>query len=518
MRKRVILMITLLIVAMLLVSGCSSDNSSTDQNPSGTGGIQIDVDFNLNINVEEGKDADGFTWENHYNEITITGYIGASNELTVPNTINGKPVTQIKSGAMKGFTGLKSIVIPGSVKTIEGVFEDCTGLQSVIIAEQGLENMNGAFKNCAALKTVNVPSTVTQMEGAFSGCAMLESEITIPAGVTSLKETFSGCATLKKVTVHDGVENLRSAFSGCAALTDVKIPENATNLAFAFENCSSLKTAYIPANVVYIAEAFKNCTALENVSFAAESYYFYDQTPGTAFDGCISLKKLEIPAGLNLNGLGCIALEELTIHMEVYIDYYPDDLQRIELYKYVPLEHLPALKTLNLIPNVELERYVFVDMRFETFETETYGALVNGGTDWYDTMLSEAQQALKAADYDIQYGIVGNLEGGKEYLTIDAYYDCDSESEYLTETTKIENVVRNDNQTVYTCYAPAIIDGETAAVVEYTQIITQWLVIDTSFYWLEGTCGTDAYLDCTYSESITINGFSYPVRMVHGGY
>ena len=117
MKKKNVLLVFLLVVSLCLFAACSGSadvtvdgGNSTNSSGETTGPIQITVDFNLNIDAEEGKDADGFTWENNFSEITITGYIGASNELTVPKTINGKPVTQIKEGALKGFTGLKSMI------------------------------------------------------------------------------------------------------------------------------------------------------------------------------------------------------------------------------------------------------------------------------------------------------------------------------------------------------------------------------------------------------------------------
>jgi len=588
MKKHQLLLLTLLIVAMLVTAGCSADvtvkepgnNNNSSNNgdsiptSSSPGEIKIEVDFNLNIDVEDGKDADGFVWEHNFSEITITGYIGSSNELTIPNTINGKPVTQIKKGAMKNFTGLKSVVIPGSVRTIEGVFEGCTGLETVVIAEQGLENMAGAFKDCTALKTVNVPATVKTMQYAFSGCEMLESVITIPAGVTSLEETFYHCAALKKVTMHNEVENLRFAFAGCkaltevnistgvtnllgtfngckalknvqipegitalegtfvgcssletivipegvqeldstfmycSALTNVNIPESVTRIESAFENCTSLRAILIPSCVTNMAHAFTNCTALENVSFAGEAYAlsgsYYEDYRTDAFNGCTSLKKLELPAGIGIDGVGCIALEELTIHA---VDEYPEeDGAFVYIDNYVSIRNLPALKKLEFVSEKEFEVWGF-DNDWE----EEYTRYI-GDASWYETLLNEAQLATENGYryYD------ETLDDGTAVRRIIKYDEDKSWSADEIPTTLIESRAQVGNQIIYTCYSPALFEDEDGnwqtGVVCYKTVETNYIEIYRPQY-DEDICGTEAYQNCEYGKSITINGVSYPVEL-----
>lgn len=558
----------LLTIAMLLATGCSADvtvedptknNHKNDPTSSTPADIHIDVDFNLNINADEGKDADGFTWENNYSEITITGYVGASNELTVPNTINGKPVTQIKKGAMKNFTGLKSIVIPGSVKTIEGVFEGCTGLETVVIAEQGLEDMTRAFVGCTALKFANVPTTVTKMEGAFDGCAKLESAIAVPAGVASLYYTFQDCAALKKVTMHDGVKNLDyafdgcvsladvnistavtelvstfqncaalksvqipegvrklyGAFSGCTSLVNVNIPANVTRMDGAFEGCSSLQAIHIPANVTYMGGAFRNCTALETVTFAGEVYpfdeSFIDEYKTDAFDGCTSLKKLELPKGIGLRGYGCIALEELIVHVpdnryDAWEDVYEEFIQ-VNVNDYVEFAYLPALKKVEFVSDVE---GVEIEIHSVNYDLENGYNQYVGDASWYETLLSEAQQALRYG----YYYYPEKLKDGTEFRLLSTYDEDNSWGADEIPVTEIESRARIDNQIIYTCYRPALFLGEDgeyhAGVAGYKSVMTYY-VINYRPEYNKDVCGTEAYADCAYSESITINGISYPV-------
>ena len=316
MKRNYFLLITLL-AALILCAGCGGGEDgpgslNTDPSaPSATGGIHIDINFELNIDVEEGKAADGFTWENNFNEITITGYIGASDTLTVPNTINGKPVTVIKDGALNDFTGLKSIVIPGSVRKIAGAFQRCTGLQSVVIAPQGLESMSGAFKDCTALKTINIPSTVTTMDYAFENCSALDCEMVIPEGVTSLRNTFSCCTSLKKVVLPQSVTDLQGTFNVCHSLVEVNIPSGVTELKNTFQECKSLQTVQLPDGVTNLTNTFTGCTALQTIHIPDGVLYL-----NNTFSRCTSLKSIVIPEGvssMDSTFRGCTALESVEL-------------------------------------------------------------------------------------------------------------------------------------------------------------------------------------------------------------
>lgn len=50
--------------------------------------------------------------------ITITGYTGPGGDVTIPNTINGLPVTTIGSFAFTGHTNISGVMIPDGVISI----------------------------------------------------------------------------------------------------------------------------------------------------------------------------------------------------------------------------------------------------------------------------------------------------------------------------------------------------------------------------------------------------------------
>ena len=86
--------------------------------------------------------------------------------ITIPETYNGKAVTEICNSAFMNLPYLTTISIPNSVTNID----------------------NYAFYNCLKLNNITLPeSLITIGEYAFSSCFSLEA-ITIPANVTTIKK------------------------------------------------------------------------------------------------------------------------------------------------------------------------------------------------------------------------------------------------------------------------------------------------------------------------------------------
>ena len=111
-------------------------------------------------------------------------------DLTIPNS-----VTNIRSSAFYGCTGLTSVNIPNSVTSIgSSAFYGCTGLTSVNIGNSVTTIGNNAFYGCTGLTSVNIGNSVTTIgNNAFSNCAGLIS-VTIPKSVTTIgNSAFSGC-------------------------------------------------------------------------------------------------------------------------------------------------------------------------------------------------------------------------------------------------------------------------------------------------------------------------------------
>jgi TolB-like protein len=206
--------------------------------------------------------------------ITITRYSGNKEDVHIPASIQGLPVTMIKENAFSDCINLVSVTIPSSVTTIEigafssyysgwgsdqnndldngpplpAIVDDAfhihssltsisvdpwnnvyTSVDGVLLDKGGQtlicypESKSGAY---------NIPSSVTTIEsGAFYYCRNLTS-VTIPSSVTIIgNHAFSQCRNLTSVTIPSSVTMIgNSAFYGCFKLTNVTIPSSVTTI------------------------------------------------------------------------------------------------------------------------------------------------------------------------------------------------------------------------------------------------------------------------------------------------
>ena len=251
-----------------------------------------------------GETADGFSYTiSDAGEVTITGYTGSATEITIPDTIDDKPVRIIGDLAFQGCNALTSISIPNGV-TFIGIyaFYGCSGLESITIPDKVTSIGQGAFLGCSSLTSISIPNSVTSIgQGAFLGCSSLTS-ISIPNSVTSIgNETFRHCGSLKSITIPDSVTSIGDcAFDGCETLASISIPNSVTSIGNeTFTYCGSLKSITIPDSVTSIGEeTFKYCNELESISISDRVTSIGKET----FYCCKKLTSVNIPNGVTSIG------------------------------------------------------------------------------------------------------------------------------------------------------------------------------------------------------------------------
>lgn len=147
---------------------------------------------------------DNLDAEFHYHKlddgtISVEGYSGgAPKKLTVPDTIDGYPVSQINASAFAEVSTLKSVTLPATVRRIgEDAFYNCDHLEKVILNGPLEEIGRSAFEGCSYLRKIDLPEGLTRIEkDAFAGCTRLPS-LKIPASCTAMgDEIFRGCEML----------------------------------------------------------------------------------------------------------------------------------------------------------------------------------------------------------------------------------------------------------------------------------------------------------------------------------
>ncbi len=182
-----------------------------------------------------------FNYTTNNGAITITGYTGPGGSVTIPNTIDGLPVTSIRDGAFYGCTSLTNFTIPNSVTNI-GVapFQDCCSLTAITV-----DALNAFYSSAGAVLFNKSQTTLIRCPGGKAG------NYTIPNSVTTIGDfAFYACGSLTSVTIGNSVASIgRWAFSSCTALTSVMIPNSVTSIGDgAFTGCTSLTSVYFQGN------------------------------------------------------------------------------------------------------------------------------------------------------------------------------------------------------------------------------------------------------------------------------
>jgi len=253
-----------------------------------------------------------FIYQTNNGTITISGYNGPDHDVTIPATINGLPVTSIRSYAFMGLTNVTSITTPSSVTNIgDSAFYGCSRMANAFIATGAIGQY--AFEDCSSLTNIEMSSVASIGYGAFSGCTSLRS-VSIPASVTRIESVFAGCINLTNVTIPSSVTNIAWAFSDCTSLANVTIPSSVTRMDGAFSGCISLASVNIPSGITSIGwDTFFACHSLTNLVIPNS----VTSIRSFAFAGCIALRTVDIPDSVtNIDGesySGCQSLTSITI-------------------------------------------------------------------------------------------------------------------------------------------------------------------------------------------------------------
>ncbi|MBR4627418.1 MAG: leucine-rich repeat domain-containing protein [Ruminococcus sp.] len=269
--------------------------------------------------------AGSFTYtETDAGYIVITGYTGSSTDVVVPDSIGGKPVTEIGSAAFayyktqkyltsvklpsgltvignnafSGQTELKEISLPDNLTSIGSGAFGSSGLTSISIPQSVTEIGSQAFSSCSKLSVIDIPENIVNFGAdAFRGTEWLTIQQNSNPLVIVNGVLIDGKACEGDVTVPNTVKSIAgNAFSSpTCQLTSISIPDSVTSIGDdAFCNCAKLERVKLSNNVAEIgARTFKDCAKLKDITLPSNV-----KTIGYwSFNGCSSLRSLVIPDG-----------------------------------------------------------------------------------------------------------------------------------------------------------------------------------------------------------------------------
>ena len=230
--------------------------------------LLLDIAWGFDFDDDwEDLEQDGiFYVVNDKDEVIITGYSEAIDKSTIsiPDKIDGHPVTMIYEFAFCGLENTKTINIPDSVKVIGAeAFAWCENLQTINIPTIVTTIDAAAFAGNNKLQSITIPDSVTELgAGAFILCENL-TNVTLPNTISSIPYgTFAGCVSLKKIDIPSSVKTIEKEAFSMTGFTEFIVPDSVTTIGYlVFSDCENLVKVTIPKSVTTIGKAiFEGCS------------------------------------------------------------------------------------------------------------------------------------------------------------------------------------------------------------------------------------------------------------------
>lgn len=198
-----------------------------------------------------------YLYEIEEGAVTITGYMGDSECLCIPEQLDGLPVRIIGKEAFADNEGsLVSVTVPSSVREIrDGAFKFCLGLQNLILSE-GLEVLGTDILLVTPVSELYIPATVHTIEnphelGGIRIRIAPESPYYYSDGYGLYAKRADGDVLLavdlqsdrSSYYIHSGTRIIgQGAFCGQESLTEIWCPDSLRVIeAEAFESCRKLQ-------------------------------------------------------------------------------------------------------------------------------------------------------------------------------------------------------------------------------------------------------------------------------------
>ncbi len=236
---------------------------------------------------QEGEEEGGFryTVDSDGNAVII-GNTLEDKEVTVPDKLGGKPVTELATDAFLGSRAEK-IIIPAGIEYIstDDPFASCLDLLEIEVSPDNKEycsqdgvlyskDMKKLVHNPAAneRESYTVPDGVEEIGIAGFAESRLK-HITLPSSVKTIgRHAFSFCSFLEEIDMSGtAVENVDvMAFASDTSLTSVKFSDSTTAIGMAaFFGCKKLAEVELPPNIAVIRQSAFAGTALKQVTIPA---------------------------------------------------------------------------------------------------------------------------------------------------------------------------------------------------------------------------------------------------------
>ena len=248
--------------------------------------------------------------------VTLNRYLGSAENIRVPQSYGGRPVTAIGSRAFAGDATLRRVIVQASVTAIgEEAFADCPNLVAIRLTENVKSLAKNAFANCPSLRTIALtgavpdPGTALDLPADCKVYWYAGNRPTTWAGRTVLAPLdgdirISGCddCTAAIGYYYTGNKQHNMIFQpyvlGSVSQGDRFISKMDNNVLEKWDG-RYLDTLILPEGVDWIGNgALRDNSTLRDFVLPQSVQYI----GASAFQGCSTLTRMDFPAGLRWIG------------------------------------------------------------------------------------------------------------------------------------------------------------------------------------------------------------------------
>lgn len=209
------------------------------------------------------------------NGYALYRYKGASTQLEfdVPETYEGKPVTELMAFSIANSEYLQTLRIGKNIEKIDvWALTNCPMLREIQVDEgnASFKSVDGVLYNHDMTVLIAYPNGKTPLVTDQDGTVTGGGELKLPSSVKEIRSNaFYLCANLYSVTFNHGLEKVGDkAFLKCANLSALDLPDTLREVGTdAFSYCNALTTLEIPASVRKIGDYafFSTASSLEKI-------------------------------------------------------------------------------------------------------------------------------------------------------------------------------------------------------------------------------------------------------------
>lgn len=234
---------------------------------------------------EQVNPASDFSYTADGGEVTITEYIGTSEHVLIPDTIDGLPVTALGHRAFYEKT-VTTVVVPDSVTEIGDLcFSGDNYLVSLTLPDELAELPYASLESCFRLMDFDLPKELKKISGSALQYNYYLTHLTLPSSLTEIEQlNFIGLFGLESLTLTDENEafvldetngllmtadgtRLLRCFSDIVPQTEITLPDGVKTIdPFAFHYDYDVRKIILPEGVETIgAMAFAMCPNLTEI-------------------------------------------------------------------------------------------------------------------------------------------------------------------------------------------------------------------------------------------------------------